>query len=561
MDNYIETILDISNQLDDAGNEKLANALDSLAAKLLQVKTAQYVGSQGYWIRNTRCWMNCYRQKRAENPGMAAQKVWESCHKSYLEYIDSHNKGKSAASWDKYASTDSSFVKTAAHDQSMRRLAELIDQNIAEGLDKGRAIFASLDQMEMEPYDKMIEASDMACKIASKFFTSNPKESVRIAELANDITKEAQLFQRMKNRMMQPARGLGQIVNPALVNSKSQTTLLNRVNKMEQHLQGLVGEYGTFVQEAKRMGLTELAGQVQSVLQPDQIRSTLTNLNSVKTQVNAIVNRETGDEKGNIVQRGLNWVSEQADKGRQSAQNNREFWERQQRGNSQKDETLNGLTAPQQQQQAHQRPDRPAGATEPQQTEPTQPQPQPQTVTEDKQQPAQAEQPNTEQQRPIVEPKMYKAIRQLAPNRSALRSLFVDIGKKLGIANPESTLGKVTGYKSASSDETGVSNPVQTNEGISLRDLVINILSRKNWDELRNIYYAIDREMLDEENQERNEESVSEYAAYATGSPSQPANNAAKSVNKRTKVSNLETKHSTNKGAFNLSKVHKRRSQ
>ncbi len=40
------------------------------------VKTAQYVGSQGYWVANSRCWGKCYREKRATSPKLSAQEVW-----------------------------------------------------------------------------------------------------------------------------------------------------------------------------------------------------------------------------------------------------------------------------------------------------------------------------------------------------------------------------------------------------------------------------------------------------------------------------------------------------
>ena len=55
---------------------------------LSNYKMAQYVGAQGYWLRNRRCWDNCYRQKRTAKPGGSAQEVWMECWDEYREAIN-----------------------------------------------------------------------------------------------------------------------------------------------------------------------------------------------------------------------------------------------------------------------------------------------------------------------------------------------------------------------------------------------------------------------------------------------------------------------------------------
>ena len=50
-------------------------------------KKAFYDGDRGYWNKQTRSWMNCYKCK--SNEGIAPQKAWDDC---LAEYQDSTNK-------------------------------------------------------------------------------------------------------------------------------------------------------------------------------------------------------------------------------------------------------------------------------------------------------------------------------------------------------------------------------------------------------------------------------------------------------------------------------------
>ncbi len=94
----IEKITQVATKLDELGKTETANAIDKVTGNLVLLKTAQYVGIQGYWIRNNRCWMNCYRQKRASQPSLGAQEVWTECQKEYEESINNPKSG-----WEKYA--------------------------------------------------------------------------------------------------------------------------------------------------------------------------------------------------------------------------------------------------------------------------------------------------------------------------------------------------------------------------------------------------------------------------------------------------------------------------
>jgi len=91
----------IGDTLEKEGLQKSAEIITNSMQNLYEMKISQYVGVQGYWIRNRRCWDNCYRQKRSSEPDKAAQEVWMDC---WAEYQKSINDDKSG--WEKYASEE-----------------------------------------------------------------------------------------------------------------------------------------------------------------------------------------------------------------------------------------------------------------------------------------------------------------------------------------------------------------------------------------------------------------------------------------------------------------------
>jgi len=125
----IEKITQVATQLDELGKTKTADAIDQVAGDLVLLKTAQYVGIQGYWIRNNRCWMNCYRQKRASNPDSSAQEVWTECHEEYEASINNPKSG-----WEKYADDLSSLRKFSS--ESAKKYVKLESEGFAKYLKK-----------------------------------------------------------------------------------------------------------------------------------------------------------------------------------------------------------------------------------------------------------------------------------------------------------------------------------------------------------------------------------------------------------------------------------------
>lgn len=329
MNSIIEKIITIANNLDDKGNETIASALDSLAEKLTDIKIAQYVGSQGYWVRNSRCWANCYRQKRANNPDMPAQKVWTSCHEEYVTAMQNQNLGKSTSSWDKYASSDPKNVIAALDAKFNENLSSLIEKNIESGMDRGNAIFAAIDDIEMQPYDDLIEASQKAFELASNMFEKSPREAVKIAQAGEDLVKEAQWWQRRMNDLKSPGRGLRQMWDPAVMDSKSQGDLLNSINRLQGAMKTILQERANLSHIANQSGLNQIAQQINTQLPDSSLLQISEGITGIGQFAQSVIDRTTGGEKGNAFQRGMNWLNQQGQQGADKAKQSAEFWSQQ----------------------------------------------------------------------------------------------------------------------------------------------------------------------------------------------------------------------------------------
>ena len=155
----IKSLTDMSEELDSAKLNKIADKVDIIAKNIVMIKTAQFVGIQGFAIRNSRCWGNCYRQKRTKNKNMPAQKVWEECHKEYLASINNDNSG-----WEKYAKGSNGLTKFSTKiNEENKHFAYLLNNNIKKGIPIGQSFVLSTEDT-IEKYSKQI-ISEAECLI------------------------------------------------------------------------------------------------------------------------------------------------------------------------------------------------------------------------------------------------------------------------------------------------------------------------------------------------------------------------------------------------------------
>jgi len=189
---FIKQLVNIANYLDDKKQFELSSQLDKISSNLIKIKTAQYVGIQGYWIRNRRCWKNCYRQKRSLKKNMTAQEIWTECHREYLESINNPNSG-----WEKYAKGNAKIFKLAEKKvqniiaKEEEKFNTELREKIEDGLDPAIAAYSTIDDNilhysldMMEEIRKLIKVSMVIKK------TGGNKLSQHIMKIANSMIED-----------------------------------------------------------------------------------------------------------------------------------------------------------------------------------------------------------------------------------------------------------------------------------------------------------------------------------------------------------------------------------
>tara|TARA_Y100000034_G_scaffold136138_1_gene211027 strand:- start:10112 stop:11956 length:1845 start_codon:yes stop_codon:yes gene_type:complete len=195
MENVIQELSQLANEMEGASLSKLAANVDKVAERTLWVKKAQYVGAQGYWIRNSRCWQNCYRQKRASEPKRPVHDIWWECQEEYTEAINNDD-----AAWNKYAD-ENSFVKTAENKEMVDHEEQVFRYAVAKNIDAGmpfeNAVHESL-QEGMERYSvALIDNADRMMHVAESLKEAGQEQmSAKAVDIANHLVHEAEIGDR-----------------------------------------------------------------------------------------------------------------------------------------------------------------------------------------------------------------------------------------------------------------------------------------------------------------------------------------------------------------------------
>ena len=172
---------------------KIASRLDSLQPEIASeideisenyfglMKEAQYVGVQGYAIRNRRCFDNCLRQKRAKSD-KPYEEIWNDCHQEYLKAMSDEG----SDTWNKYASVQ---------DKNTRNIPA-----------------------------ELVKTADTLLELSAK--VEDTEQSMELVAMANQMLKEANWFTNLINKM-----------SPSLMNMRKVLTQLG--NQMQSALSTL----------------------------------------------------------------------------------------------------------------------------------------------------------------------------------------------------------------------------------------------------------------------------------------------------------------------------------
>jgi hypothetical protein len=186
----IKEIILTAQSLEVRGLGKIASKLDDAAESLTMVKQAQYDGIQGYWIRNGRCFDNCYRQKRTEEAKKSAQEIWTECHSEWLDSLMTKS-----SDWDKYAGNSSdNFIKIASSNTAKTSDEVMNDEiriKIASGMLISDAVPMTIAERMFSIPWKIAQVSNDILDIAREVSDKDPAISERLFDFAERIRQES----------------------------------------------------------------------------------------------------------------------------------------------------------------------------------------------------------------------------------------------------------------------------------------------------------------------------------------------------------------------------------
>jgi hypothetical protein len=231
--NISDNLTEMQVALQNKGLIKSASIVKNVQDIFNDFKTAQYVGSQGYWIRNRRCWDNCYRQKRTTQPKTPAQEVWTECWEEYNKAINDDKSG-----WEKYA-----FVKKAEWDindpkerdkrcmecgaetseaelatnsgschecyldrPGVQRSASTekewnklfvskVSQKVKEGCSTPEAVYATIEEESQKQKDQVLDGSSQLMELADTLHSSGMQDiGDKLASISAEMLKDADFF-------------------------------------------------------------------------------------------------------------------------------------------------------------------------------------------------------------------------------------------------------------------------------------------------------------------------------------------------------------------------------
>lgn len=289
MNDDIIKIIDLADRATNKGQHDLARKLDIYAQYLMQIRVAQHAISQGYAERNNKCWLNCYRIKKANNSNISANDAWQSC---YVEYKNSINSDGSA--WDHYAATNNT-IKISSKDSNIvdyhRKFARSIGDKIASGATIAFAVNDSLHDMDAFLAKEVLLIGKNLGKLATRTDDAYAKD---IQDISDTLQKHSQGI----------LSGLGKMignVGRSIVNLPA--NLATMFGQKPELLRGTgynVYENDTIIKSPKctDIKLQEFVAQENPKTRDEQLASINTRikefLNNVNAQIESIKTAEGG---------------------------------------------------------------------------------------------------------------------------------------------------------------------------------------------------------------------------------------------------------------------------
>jgi len=283
MENLVSKMVKAAIKLEALGLNSQASEIDSIAKAFLDIKTAQYVGGQGYCIRNKRSWDNCYRQKR--NESMGAQESWDACNKEYQESINNDE-----SSWNKYAGSTETIKTASAVDEEERKIFHTaFTQKLEEGNDVGFAVYSSMLARARHLYEAQVDQATNLLKTAHAIKEAGHNDLAQeISAIAMEMVKTAGL-RDMLTRWWGNTNQIQNVIQESMdILGRSQATLgayenwNPQQNKIQQKdMNSIKAAFGQAHRE-----LTELRSSLGEFYDNNAEKGTLTFFNVIDSKIN-----------------------------------------------------------------------------------------------------------------------------------------------------------------------------------------------------------------------------------------------------------------------------------
>ena len=240
MTNINNSLIKVAGELKENGLEKSSIVVNEVLKVIKEAQyTGAYLGCQGYWIRNRRCWDNCYRQKRAAEPKKAAQEVWFECWDEYLKALNNPKDD-----WAKYASVDNSKIDKKELKKLNKKFAEKVMIKVNDGMGLPESIYDILNKEAEEYKDKVIEQAGKLTELAVSLSNNGfEKLSIKVAEVSNEVLKEAGFFGWVGEKIKDWAAKKGKLLKYIREIADKATDLSRRLKQQLRYTKQPIGAF------------------------------------------------------------------------------------------------------------------------------------------------------------------------------------------------------------------------------------------------------------------------------------------------------------------------------
>lgn len=228
MKNINDKLVKIASDLEKEKLTESASVIKDAINTIEDLKLAQYVGAQGYWIRNRRCWDNCYRHKRTAQPNTPAQEVWMECWEEYKKSINDNKSG-----WEKYAEKEATMKLTLKEEKAWNKLfAQKVEERVKTGnFSTPEAIYLTIEEESNKFSNKVIDSSANLAEIADSLNENGYKEiAIKLSEVSVEMLKEAGIFNWVGEKIKDWWSGKNRVI-------KDLESLTNRTDMLIQNIQ------------------------------------------------------------------------------------------------------------------------------------------------------------------------------------------------------------------------------------------------------------------------------------------------------------------------------------